>query len=363
MRWPASRGHWGAMQAGVPKVPGPGRRPGGILVAVLLIALGNAGAWFWVQMQEHLDHPLHLAGTRVNYTVVAGAGIGTIARDLASADILTEPAYLVIAARLSGQAGRIQAGEYALTPDLTPRRLFEHMVAGRVVQHRLTLIEGWSFDTVRSALARHPRVRPTLAGLSRAEVMARLGEEAGDPEGRFYPDTYRFPAGTRDVAILEMAKERMDRKLGQAWARRASGLPYRRAYEALIMASIIEKETAVPAERPLIAGVFVRRLSRGMPLQTDPAVIYALGAGFDGDLRRADLAVESPYNTYRHAGLPPTPIAMPGEAALHAALHPARGASLYFVAKGDGHHHFSSTLEEHNKAVASYQSRGGRGRP
>ncbi len=343
------------MPRGWSSVARPGRRPRVLVAGILLIGIGVGMAWFWMRLQEYLDHPLHLGGTHLYYTVVPGANIGTIARDLASADILTEPAYLVIAARLSGQAGRIQAGEYALTAGLTPRRMLERMVEGRVVQHRLTLIEGWTFEAVRAALAAHPRLRQTLAGLSRAEVMARLGADAGDPEGRFYPDTYRFPAGTHDVAILGMAKARMDRKLEEAWARRAAGLPYRSPYEALTMASIIEKETAIAAERSMIAGVFVRRLQRGMPLQTDPSVIYALGSAFDGDLRRRDLGIPSPYNTYRHAGLPPTPIAMPGEPALYAALHPGPGEALYFVAKGDGHHHFSSTLEEHNKAVALYQ--------
>ncbi|MGH8478840.1 MAG: endolytic transglycosylase MltG [Gammaproteobacteria bacterium] len=333
---------------------GPGRRA--ILVALLLIGLCVGGARFWTGLQEHLDRPLQLAGTSVDYTVVPGASIGSISRDLALADILMGPGYLVIAARLSGKAGRIQAGEYALTQGLTPRRLLDHMIEGRVVQHRLTLIEGWSFDAVCAALAGHPKVKQTLDGLSRAEATARLYADARDPEGRFYPDTYRFPAGTTDIAILRMAEKRMDRKLARAWARRAPDLPYRRPYEALVMASIIEKETAAAAERPVIAGVFVRRLERGMPLQADPSVIYALGAGFDGDLRRSHLEIESPYNTYRHAGLPPTPIAMPGEASLHAAFHPAGGDTLYFVAKGDGHHHFSTTLEEHNRAVAAYQS-------
>ncbi len=337
---------------------GPRRRPWAIFVAVLFIGLGIGGAWLWKGLQETLERPLQLGGTHVHYTVVPGANIETIARDLALADILTRPGLLVIAARLSGKASRIQAGEYALTPGLTLRRFLDGMVEGRVVQHRLTLIEGWSFDGVRAALAAHPKVKQTLAGLRRDEVVARVYAEASDPEGRFYPDTYRFPAETSDVAILRMAGKRMDRKLAQAWARRAPRLPYRRPYEALIMASIIEKETAVAAERAMIAGVFVRRLERGMPLQTDPSVIYALGAGFDGDLRRSDLDIESPYNTYRHAGLPPTPIAMPGEASLHAALHPAPGDALYFVAKGDGYHHFSATLEEHNRAVAVYQSAG-----
>jgi UPF0755 protein len=342
-------------------VAGQWRGPWAIFVAIFLIWFGLAGAWSWNQMQKHLDRPLQLAGTSVHYTVLPGASIGSISRDLALADILTGPGYLVIAARLSGQAGRIQAGEYALTRGLTPRRLLDRMVEGRVAQHRLTLIEGWSFDAVRSALAAHPKVKQTLVGLCRDEVMARVYGNARDPEGQFYPDTYRFPAGTSDVAILRMAEKRMAGKLARAWARRAPGLPYRRPYEALVMASIIEKETTAAAERPAIAGVFVRRLQRGMPLQTDPSVIYALGAGFDGDLRRSDLDIESPYNTYRHAGLPPTPIAMPSEASLHATLHPGGGEALYFVAKGDGHHHFSTTLEEHNKAVDIYQPQGVRG--
>jgi UPF0755 protein len=337
----------------------PAAGHGALLVAVLLIGLSIGGAWFWRGLQEHLDRPLALGGMTVHYTVAPGASVGAIVRDLAEADILTGPEYLIIAARLSGQAGRIQAGEYALIPGQTPRRLIERMVLGRVVQHRLTLIEGWTFEATRTALATHPKVKHTLGEVGRAAVMAILGADPKDPEGRFYPDTYRFPAGTADLAILRMAARRMNEQLARAWAGRDAGLPYRTPDEALVMASIIEKETAVAAERAAIAGVFVRRLRRGMPLQTDPSVIYALGPAFDGDLRRSHLAVDSPYNTYRHKGLPPTPIAMPGAASLYAALHPGDGEALYFVAKGDGHHHFSATLEEHSRAVAVYQTRGG----
>ena len=234
-------------------------------------------------------------------------------------------------------------------------QLLDDLVAGKVIQYALTIPEGLTFRQIMQLLRQQPELRHTLADDSPAAVMQAIGEPGQSPEGRFYPDTYHFPRGTTDVQFLRRAYRTMAGVLQQEWQARDTGLPYKTPYDALIMASIIEKETAVPAERERIAGVFVRRLEKGMRLQTDPTVIYALGQSYDGNIHRRDLSLDSPYNTYRHAGLPPTPIAAPGRDSIDAALHPAPGEELYFVARGDGSHEFSRTLEEHNRAVARYQ--------
>lgn len=287
-----------------------------------------------------------------------GTGIGDIARELRRQPGLARPAfYLQAFVRLNGFAPRLQAGEYAIAPGATPRSLIEHIVAGRVIQHALVVVEGWTFKRLRQALAEHPKIAQTLQNVSDAEIMARLGRPGQHPEGRFFPDTYRFPSGLTDEAFLRRALAAMDRRLSEAWERRAPGLSLREPYQALILASIVEKETALPEERPAIAGVFERRLRKGMPLQTDPTVIYSLGDAFDGDLRRRDLAADTPYNTYLRKGLPPTPIALPGAESLAATVNPAAGDALYFVATGEGGHAFSATLEEHNRAVKRYQAK------
>ena len=226
---------------------------------------------------------------------------------------------------------------------------------GEVVQYSLTLVEGWNFRQVRSALAKHEKIEQTLDGLSDSEVMAKLGHEGVFPEGRFFPDTYRFVRGMTDAQLLEKAYDRLDKVLAQEWEQRDPAVPYATPYQALIMASLVEKETGVPQERGQIAGVFVRRMKIGMPLQTDPTVIYGLGERYTGKLTRAHLREPTPYNTYTIPGLPPTPIAMVGREAIHAALHPADGTSLYFVAKGDGSHTFSDDLDAHNSAVREFQ--------
>jgi UPF0755 protein len=241
---------------------------------------------------------------------------------------------------------------------MTPRGFLDAIVNGRVIQHKVTLIEGWTFERVRRALTEHPKVFQTLTGLDRRRIMERLGFAGRDPEGLFFPDTYYFTAGTSDSKLLQRAYRRMEEFLHREWAARDKGLPYKAPYEVLIMASIIEKETSIGSERPEISGVFLRRLERGMPLQADPSVIYAVGEAFKGDLKRSHLSIESPYNTYRNVGLTPTPIALPGAESIRAVLYPAAGAALYFVAKGDGHHHFSGTLEDHEQAIARYQIAG-----
>jgi UPF0755 protein len=261
-------------------------------------------------------------------------------------------------ARWQGIAHAIKAGEYYLPAGITPPQLLQQMVAGKVMEASLTLVEGWTFSQVMAVVSNSPYLRQTLASLEASAIMERLGYPGQHPEGRFFPDTYYFPAGTTDFAFLQRAYQLMRKHLAREWAHRAPGLPYQTQDEALILASIIERESALPQERPLIAGVFVRRLQKGMPLQTDPTVIYGLGEAFNGVLRRLDLQRDTPYNTYTRSGFPPSPISMPGLESLRAALHPADGEALYFVARGDGSHQFSATLEEHEAAVQTYQ-RGG----
>lgn len=306
-----------------------------------------------------LDASLELSADSQVLEVKPGMGIDDIARHLQHQSGLSRPAlYLEAYARLNGLAPRLKAGEYALSPGLTPRTLIDRIVAGQVVQYALTVVEGWTFRQLRQALSEHPKLGQTLHEISDAQVMARLERPGEHPEGRFLPDTYHFPAGFTDEAFLRRAMTAMDQRLAEAWERRAPDLPLNDPYQALILASIIEKETGLPAERPQVAGVFVRRLRQGMRLQTDPTVIYGLGESFDGDLRRRDLTTDTPYNTYTRKGLPPTPIALPGAAALNAAVNPADGDALYFVADGQGGHVFSRTLAEHNRAVRRYQAQG-----
>ena len=254
---------------------------------------------------------------------------------------------------LSGQT--LHSGEYRMLPEMTARDLIALWKKGEVVQYSLTLVEGWNFRQLRTALAAQPKLEQTLPDLADAEIMERLGKPGVHPEGRFFPDTYRFTRGVSDFELLQRALARLDSVLAEEWEQRTDGLPYKNAEEALVMASIIEKETGVPHERGEIAGVFVRRLERGMLLQTDPTVIYGMGESYNGRITRNDLRTPTPYNTYTNAGLPPTPIAMVGREAIHAALHPADGTSLYFVARGDGSHVFSDTLNQHNRAVREYQ--------
>jgi len=256
-------------------------------------------------------------------------------------------------------SAQIKTGEYALSAEITPRQLLTHMREGKVIRYRFTLVEGWSMRELRAALARAEPLVHTVGDLDNTELMARLDRPGLHPEGRFLPETYTYIRGDTDLDLLRHAAQALDRALAQAWQTRASGLPLHSPDEVLILASIIEKETGVAAERAQIAGVFTRRLKLGMRLQTDPTVIYGMGSAYQGNIRRTDLQTDTPYNTYTRDGLPPTPIAMPGAAALHAAVHPAEGDALYFVAVGDGsgRHVFSPTLAEHNRAVAAYVRR------
>ncbi len=312
--------------------------------------------WFWHDMQLQLDSPLNIeAGTAISYTIEPGMNLKIIGEDLVQQGILEHPYYLILEGRLQGSESRLKAGEYLLQPGTTQRQLLEQFEAGKVVQHSLALIEGWSYKQVMDAVSSNEVLIKTLPDTDSKTVMSALGYADVHPEGRFFPDTYHFPSGMTDVEFLQRSYEKMLEILDDEWQQRAESLPYKTADEALIMASIIEKETAVANERAAIAGVFVRRLHKGMKLQTDPTVIYAMGENYNGNIRRKDLKTDSPYNTYVFAGLPPTPIALPGIEAIHAALHPEQAETLYFVAKGDGSHYFSKTLKEHNRAVTKYQ--------
>jgi len=322
-------------------------------VTILLASFGSG--WLVMDYKQFVSNPLPISERGYRQIIAPGTSLRHFVNELYQAGIVRHPLYFRWLASFEGKAQSIKAGEYLFEPGVSPLQLLDQVVSGAVMQHTMTIVEGWTFVQLLVSLRRQDAIEQTLVGLSRDQTMERLGLAHQHPEGRFLPDTYHFPRGTSDIVFLRRAYQAMETRLSEEWARREQGLPFQTPYEALIMASIIEKETALPEERPEIAGVFVRRLARGMRLQTDPTVIYGLGDRFDGNLRRRDLATDSPYNTYMHAGLPPTPIALPGLASLHAALHPAPGDAIYFVARGDGSHEFSATLEAHNKAVRRYQ--------
>ncbi|HEY5738989.1 MAG TPA: endolytic transglycosylase MltG [Gammaproteobacteria bacterium] len=289
------------------------------------------------------------------FLISPGSNIKSIAQDMTRRGIIDDPWLFILLAKLKDVETRVRAGEYLLEAGQTPDNLLETFTTGKSIQYGFTVIEGWSFRQMMDALAEEPVIMHTLQGKSDAEIMRAIGYPDQHPEGMFFPDTYRFPKGTTDADFLKRAYDVMQQHLEREWLQREPDLPLNSSYEALILASIIEKETAVGSERPLIAGVFTERLRRNMRLQTDPTIIYGLGSGFDGDIRFRDLKKDTPYNTYLHAGLTPTPIALPGLDSIRAALHPEPTEALYFVSKGDGTHHFSATLEEHNAAVARYQ--------
>jgi UPF0755 protein len=320
-----------------------------------LAVLVAAGTWLaWRQHERTcLDQPIAALRETVIFEVPEGASLSAVAASLEQQGLLAQRGAWVRHARRAGLATRIKAGEYELQPGATPAGLLEQFVAGRVRLYVVTIPEGWTFRQALAAIQSHPAVKVELAGLAAAAVMQRLGLGERHPEGLFFPDTYHFPRGTSDGTILLQAHARMENALATAWADRAAQLPLDSPYQALILASLVEKETGAPDERGLISGVFVNRLRKGMRLQTDPTVIYGLGEAFDGNLRRRDLLADTPYNTYTRAGLPPTPIALPGRDALEAAVRPAATDALYFVATGlgDGRHFFAKSLVAHNANV------------
>lgn len=326
-----------------------------LTVAVVIICITASLLWWGFQdMQRQLSQPLSLQSS-ASFKIEQGSSLKSISNTLVENGWLSHPYYLNYEARRKGLSGKIQAGEYELKPGVTAKGFLELIVSGKVIQYSLTIPEGWTFSQIVQAVRNHEFLQQTLQSEAQDYLMRQIGLEGEKLEGRFFPDTYYFPANTTDLDFLRRAYETMNLELEDEWQHRDTGLPYQSSYEALIMASIIEKETAAPEERGQIAGVFVRRLEKGMKLQTDPTVIYAMGEIFDGDIRKKDLSIDSPYNTYMYRGLPPTPIASPGRASIQAALHPEMGNTLYFVAMGDGRHYFSETLVEHHKAVSRYQ--------
>ena len=320
----------------------------GLVLAGLML---GAGAW---KLNAALEQPLNLTQEQLLDVPAGATPTGTFNR-LEADDTLSDAFWLRLYWRFNLAGQPLHSGEYRMTPGMTAHDLIGLWQRGEVVQYSLTLVEGWNFRQVRSALARHEKIEQTLDGLSDSEVMDKLGHPGEFPEGRFFPDTYRFVRGMSDAQLLEKAYDRLHKVLAEEWEQRDPGVPYTDPYQALTMASLVEKETGVPHERGQIAGVFVRRMKIGMPLQTDPTVIYGLGERYNGKLTRAHLREPTPYNTYTIPGLPPTPIAMVGREAIHAALHPVSGSSLYFVAKGDGSHTFSDDLDAHNNAVREFQ--------
>jgi UPF0755 protein len=320
------------------------------ILGILLAAVAGAG---WL---------VHFARTPVGVpdaarvlTVEQGANLRAVARQLVSEGILRESGSFVVLGRLLGKAGAVKAGSYQLPQLVTPYALLAKLARGEVSQSEITFIEGWTFAQMRATLDAHRGVKHDTAGLPDAEVLRRLSAPEPHPEGLFFPDTYHFSTGASDLQILTLAYQTMQSRLSTAWMQRTSGLPYDTPYHALIMASIVEKETGRMEDRHLIAAVFTNRLKRNMRLQTDPTVIYGLGTSFDGNLRKRDLESDGPYNTYTRTGLPPTPIAMAGQASLDATMNPAPTSALYFVSRGDGTSEFSRTVEEHNRAVQRYQ--------
>lgn len=319
----------------------------------LVIVIGGTG--IWSGYRSFINEPMSVPQEGALITVKPGMSLNAVARHLQHEQLIDNSRYFAWMAKLQGKASSLQAGEYQVEPGMTPSQLLQLMVSGKVHQHAITIVEGITFREMMQHLQENPNLEHKLKGLDDKAIMQRIGFPDEHPEGRFLPETYHFPRGLSDVEFLRRAHQGMSEKLEYEWQHRAEGLPLKTSYEALTLASIVEKETGKKSERPEIAGVFVRRLIKGMRLQTDPTIIYGLGPDFDGNLRRRDLLKDSPYNSYTRYGLPPTPISMPGAEAIHAVMHPAEGDALYFVGRGDGSHQFSATLQEHNRAVLKYQ--------
>ena len=320
-------------------------------ILALIICLGVLGG----QLYLFQKNTLPVSTQSPSFLIKSGSNIKSIAQDLTNQGYIEDPWLFIFLAKLKGLETKVRAGEYKLNDQLTPSTLLERFAKGVSIQYKITIIEGWNFKQLLEKLQTVPEIEHTLKGMSHSEIMAKLGHQQTHPEGMFFPDTYRFPKGTKDTDFLDRSFELMQKHLKREWGSRAKDLPIKTPYEALILASIIEKETGVAGERALISGVFMNRLRKNMKLQTDPTVIYGMGDRYDGDIRYRDLREDTPYNTYVHKGLTPTPIAMPGLDSIKAALHPADTAAIYFVAKGDGSHQFSKTLKEHNRAVKKYQ--------
>ena len=322
-----------------------------LLFAVVALALAGfgAGAVWW------LNQPLKQGADIVDLTIEPGNSASVVAQTVADAGVKVDPLLLYAWFRLSGESRNIKAGSYEIEPGQTPRTLLSKLVRGEEALRSITLIEGLTFAQVRQVLVKDSQLRQETRGLTAEAIMTLLGKTGVSAEGRFFPDTYTFAKGTADLAVLKLAMRAMDKNLDAAWSTRLPNTPLKSPEQALILASIVEKETGQGRDRAQIAAVFINRLRIGMLLQTDPTVIFGMGEEFDGNLRKRDLQTDTPWNTYTRPGLPPTPIAMPGRAALIAAVQPAQTTSRYFVARGDGTSEFSATLDEHNRAVNKFQ--------
>jgi UPF0755 protein len=322
-----------------------------LALGILLAVAAAAFVIYWSR------EPLIIAGSpAIEFNITQGSSMRSAMRQVRDAGVPASPWLLEILARGLGSPP-VRAGSYRIEPGMTPLRLVDKLSRGDTIKESLTIVEGWSFAQMRAEMGRNRHLRPESMNLSDAELMQKVAPGYQYPEGLFYPDTYFYDRGASDLLVLQQAHQRMLKMLEQSWSKRSADLPYATPYEALIMASIVEKETGREDDRTRVAAVFVNRLKRGMLLQTDPTVIYGVGPSFDGNLRKVDLQTDTPYNTYMRAGLPPTPISLPGKASLDAALNPAPGNALYFVARGDGSSEFSSNLDDHNRAVNKYQRR------
>ena len=321
------------------------------ITLLVLVAASLFVGWF----AYHVQDPVQIPITPYELSIKPGSSLRTVAKQLAGAGALHDTWSFILLSRLMGYSSLLKAGDYELTESISPWQLLKRVTNGDVNQSEVRFIEGWTFSQLRKTLNEHPALRHDTAGLTDSEVMQLIGASETMAEGLFSPDTYYFVRGNSDVAILKRAYHAMQNNLNAAWAGRATNLPLTDSYQALILASIVEKETGREGDRTNVAGVFINRLRIGMRLQTDPTVIYGLGDKFDGNLRKKDLLTDQEYNTYTRSGLPPTPIALPGMASIQAALNPAKTSSLYFVGKGNGESHFSSNLTDHNRAVSKYQ--------
>jgi UPF0755 protein len=331
----------------------------GALKALFLLAfaaaLGFAGWMLWFALS-----PVKIGASPLEFSIRQGSALRGAARQIVDAGVVMPAWKFILLARASGHQGRIKAGSYQISAGVTPFQILRKITQGEFAQADVVLIEGWTFKQLRAALDSHPELKHDSAGVSDADIMAKLGDPDVAAEGMFFPDTYIFAKGDSDFAVLARAHRAMRKRLQAAWEQREPKLPLETPYEALILASIVEKETGLATDRHMVAAVFVNRLRLGMRLQTDPSVIYGMGDKYAGNLRKRDLTNDHPFNTYTRAGLPPHPIAMPGAAALEATLHPAKSDALYFVSRGDGTSEFSRNLSDHNRAVTRYQKRGGR---
>lgn len=317
-------------------------------ICILLALLAGAGLVFWA------GQPIRSGAQSIPFTVQPGSPLRSAADQIAAAGIPVNAALLTLLARITGQADKIKAGSYELKPGATPNTLIRQMVRGEFAQESLVIIEGWTFRQMRAAVAAHPNLKHDTIDLTDVQLLAKISTEAKHPEGLFFPDTYLFAKGASDLQVYRQANAALMAHLNEAWSKRDASLPYETPYQALIMASIVEKETGKKEDRSTIASVFINRLKAGMMLQTDPTVIYGMGERYGGNIRKGDLLTDTAYNTYTRKGLPPTPIALPGAESLQAALAPVATDALYFVARGDGSSQFSSNLDDHNRAVNKY---------